>query len=156
MKGKTHVALLLFTALLLGSCSNPGTPQPSASGTWIDPVAKVRPQSGLSCYVDPMRTLRMVFTLSQSGTDVSGTVRLEDPSGQDPPAFGQVSAQLQSGELRGYMTFYPSSGTPIAVGFEARVYTSAIAGQTVSPLLAVCPTNGQMVEAYITFDARKQ
>ncbi len=145
--------LVSFMAMILSACSSP--PSFSATGTWKDLTAKIRPTSRLDCPNDPMNTFELTFTLTQSGQNVQGTVRLSQAGrGTD---YGDISAQLRSdGTVSGNLVFYSQSGTPIPFAFEGRFYTSAFTGSTITPMTSTCPANGQMVNAYLQWDAQKQ
>lgn len=145
--------LVSFMALALSACSSP--PSISATGTWKDLTAKIRPTSRLDCPNDPMYTFELIFTLNQSGQNIQGTVR-ESQIGMGN-SYGDISAQLRSdGTVAGNLVFYSRSGTPIPFAFEGRFYTTSFTGRTIGPMTSTCPANGQMVNAYMEWDAQKQ
>jgi len=97
----------------------------------------------------------MTFFLTQSGQDLTGTVRVYQPG--QPIGYGDVSSQVRNdGEVRGNITAYSQSGSPISFSFEGMLYVNAFAGRTIGPLTAKCPSSGQYVDAYIQWNAAKQ
>ena len=149
---KVRFALSMVLALI-SACSSP--PQLNGTGTWVDPVAQARPVRATDCPQDPLDTFEMTFSLTQRGQDLTGTVRFYKPG--RPIVYGDVSSQVRNdGEVRGNITVYSQSGSPISLGFEGRLYVNAFAGRTVGPVSAICPSRNQPVDAYLQWNAAKR
>ena len=144
---------LVMVLALIGACSSP--PQLNGTGTWVDPAAQIRPVRTSDCPQDPLTTFEMTFNLTQTGQDLTGTVRFSAPG--EPTVYGDVSAQVRNeGQVRGRITVYSQSGSPISFSFEGRLYVSAFAGRTIEPLRSLCPSSNQPVDSYLQWDAAKR
>jgi len=145
---------LVVFGLVLAACSS--NPPINATGTWLDLTAKTRPLNKADCPEDPINTGELRFSLNQSGSNVSGTVRAYTPG--QPAAYGDVTAQIrQDGTINGNMVFSSQSGNSvISIAFEGRIQGSYFIGKTISPLTSQCPSNQNMVSVYLEWNAQKQ